>query len=158
MERSESSEQTAVTTLDRVGPKRRCPPFRDAQEYAARDEWEDSPAFSPRQSRRVPDERIPPFATACRDEPHQGSPGGEMPGGVSPLTLLAAGTEATITRIRGDGGLQMRLSGMGLCPEAWVTIRSANRGSVIVSVGTARYLLSRETAAKVLVRETQEAV
>jgi len=37
-------------------------------------------------------------------------------GDVSPLTLLAAGTEATIAGIRGDGGLQMRLSGMGLCP------------------------------------------
>jgi len=138
--------------LDRVGPKRRCPPFRDAQEYAARDGQGDSPVFSPRQSRRVPDERM-----ACRDEPHQGSPGGGMMGDVSPLTLLAAGTEATIAGIRGDGGLQMRLSGMGLCPEARVTIRSANRGSVIVAAGPARYLLSRGTAAKVLVRVTQGA-
>ena len=81
-----------------------------------------------------------------------------MMGGVCPLAFVAAGTEATIAEIRGGRGMRVRLSGMGLCPDARVTIRSANRGSVIVSVGTARYLLSRETAAKVLVRETQEAV
>jgi len=76
-------------------------------------------------------------------------------GDVSPLTLLAAGTEATITGVGGDGGLRVRLSRMGLSPETRVTIRSANRGSVIVAVGTTRYLLSRGTAAKVLVRVTR---
>ena len=78
-----------------------------------------------------------------------------MMGDVSPLTLLADGSEATITEIRGDGGLQVHLSQMGLCPRTRVTIRSVNRGSVIVAVGTARYLLSRGTAAKVLVRVTR---
>lgn len=78
-----------------------------------------------------------------------------MPGGVSPLTLLADGSEATITGIRGDGGLRVRLSRMGLCPSTRVTIQSANQGSVIVAVGTTRYLLSRGTAAKVLVRVTR---
>ena len=78
-------------------------------------------------------------------------------GDVPPLTLLAAGTEATITGVGGDGGLQVHLSWMGLCPDARVTIRSANRGPVIVAVGTVRYLLSRETAAKVLVRVTRGA-
>ncbi|GLI47179.1 FeoA family protein [Methanoculleus bourgensis] len=79
-------------------------------------------------------------------------------GGVCPLALLAAGTEATITEIRGGRGMRVRLSGMGLYPETRVTIRSANQGSVIVSVGDARYALSRGMAAKILVREAQEAV
>lgn len=78
-----------------------------------------------------------------------------MPGGVSPLTPLADGSEATITGIWGDGGLRVRLSRMGLCPSTRVTIQSANQGSVIVAVGTTRYLLSRGTAAKVLVRVTR---
>jgi ferrous iron transport protein A len=81
-----------------------------------------------------------------------------MMGGVCPLALLAAGTEATITEIRGGRGMRVRLSGMGLYPETRVTIRSANQGSVIVSVGDARYALSRGMAAKILVREAQEAV
>ena len=81
-----------------------------------------------------------------------------MMGGVCPLALLAAGTEATITEIRGGRGVRVRLSGMGLYPETRVTIRSANQGSVIVSVGDARYALSRGMAAKILVREAQEAV
>jgi Fe2+ transport system protein FeoA len=54
--------------------------------------------------------------------------------------------------------MRVRLSGMGLCPEARVTIRSANQGSVIVAVGDARYALSRGIAAKILIRETQETV
>lgn len=81
-----------------------------------------------------------------------------MMGGICPLALLAAGTEATITEIRGGRGMRVRLSGMGLYPETRVTIRSANQGSVIVAVGDARYALSRGMAAKILVRETQEAV
>ena len=81
-----------------------------------------------------------------------------MMGGVYPLAFLVAGTEATIADIRGGREMRVRLSGMGLCPEARVTIRSANQGSVIVAVGDARDALSRGIATKILIRETQETV
>jgi Fe2+ transport system protein FeoA len=42
---------------------------------------------------------------------------------------------------------------MGFCPDSRVTVRSADRGSIIVSVGDARYALSRGMAMKILVRE-----
>ena len=79
-----------------------------------------------------------------------------MMNNVCPLVLLAAGTEAAIAEIRGGRGLRARLSGMGLCSAARVTIRSTNCGSVIVAVGDARYALSRGIATKILVREVQE--
>lgn len=78
-------------------------------------------------------------------------------GSVCPLALLAAGTEATIIGIQGGRAMRVRLSGMGFCPDARVMIWSANQGSAIVSVGGARYALSRGMAAKILVRETREA-
>ncbi|MDK2974084.1 MAG: ferrous iron transport protein [Methanofollis sp.] len=76
---------------------------------------------------------------------------------VCPLAFLSAGTEATITEIRAGKGMRLRLTGMGLCPETRVKVQCANRGSLIVSVGDARYALSRGMATKILVRGTQEA-
>lgn len=72
---------------------------------------------------------------------------------VCPLALLSAGTEATVADVRADRGMRLRLAGMGLCPEVWVRVQCADWGSLIVSVGDARYALSRGIAMKVLVRE-----
>lgn len=74
-----------------------------------------------------------------------------MTGELCPLALLAAGTEATIAEVRAGKGMQTRLFGMGLHPETRVTVRCAGRGSIIVSVGDARYALSRGIAMKILV-------
>ena len=49
--------------------------------------------------------------------------------------------------------MQTRLFGMGFCPDARVTVQCADRGSLIVSVGDARYALSRGIAMKILVGE-----
>ncbi|MBP7411130.1 MAG: ferrous iron transport protein A [Methanoculleus sp.] len=68
-----------------------------------------------------------------------------------PLAFLSAGTEATIAKVRAGKGMQTRLFGMGFCPEARVTVQCADRGSLIVSVGDARYALSRGIAMKILV-------
>jgi ferrous iron transport protein A len=45
---------------------------------------------------------------------------------------------------------------MGFCPDVRVKVVSADRGSVIVSVGGARYALSRGAAMKVMVRGIEE--
>jgi ferrous iron transport protein A len=68
-----------------------------------------------------------------------------------PLALLAAGTEATIAEVRAGKGMRSRLSGMGFCPDTRVTVQCTDRGSLIVSVGDARYALSRGIAMKILV-------
>ncbi len=73
--------------------------------------------------------------------------------GICPLALLAPGTGATVAEVRAGRGMQARLFGMGFCPDSRVTVRSADRGSIIVSVGDARYALSRGMAMKILVRE-----
>ncbi|HNT09221.1 FeoA family protein, partial [Methanoculleus sp.] len=54
-------------------------------------------------------------------------------------------------KVRAGKGMQTRLFGMGFCPEARVTVQCADRGSLIVSVGDARYALSRGIAMKILV-------
>ncbi len=77
--------------------------------------------------------------------------------GVCPLAFLGVGTEAKVTEIRAGKGLRLRLSEMGLCPDARVLVQCADRGSLIVSVGDARYALSRGIAAKIFVRNMQEA-
>jgi len=74
-----------------------------------------------------------------------------MTGDLCPLALLSAGTEATVADIRAGKGMQARLYGMGFCPDARVKVQCANRGSLIVSVGDARYALSRGIAMKILV-------
>jgi len=74
-----------------------------------------------------------------------------MMGDICPLALLSAGTEATITEVRAGKGMQSRLCGMGFHPDARVTVQCADRGSIIVSVGDARYALSRGIAMKILV-------
>ncbi|MDD3917694.1 MAG: FeoA family protein [Synergistaceae bacterium] len=71
--------------------------------------------------------------------------------GTCPLALLAAGTEAKVTDVRAGRGMQARLLGMGFCPDARVTVQCADRGSIIVSVGDARYALSRGIAMKIFV-------
>lgn len=76
-----------------------------------------------------------------------------MMGAVCPLALLSAGTEATIADVRAGREMRLRLSGLGLCPDARVRVQCADRGSLIVSVGDARYALSRGIAMKVLVKE-----
>ncbi|MDD2472642.1 MULTISPECIES: FeoA family protein [unclassified Methanoculleus] len=79
-----------------------------------------------------------------------------MMGDLRPLSFLSAGTEATIAEVRAGKGMRSRLSGMGFCPETRVTVQCADRGSLIVSVGDARYALSRGVAMKVLVKNTPE--
>ena len=74
-------------------------------------------------------------------------------GAVCPLALLSAGTEATVAEVRAGKGMQTRLFGMGFCPDARVTVQCADRGSIFVSVGDARYALSRGIAMKILVGE-----
>jgi ferrous iron transport protein A len=76
-----------------------------------------------------------------------------MTGGLCPLALLSAGTEARIAEIRAGKGMLLRLCEMGLCPDAKVLVQCADRGSIIVSVGDARYALSRGIATKILVVE-----
>lgn len=78
-------------------------------------------------------------------------------GAVCPLALLPAGTEATVAEVRAGKGMQTRLFGMGFCPDARVRVQCADRGSLIVSVGDARYALSRGIAMKILVGEPGEA-
>jgi ferrous iron transport protein A len=70
---------------------------------------------------------------------------------ICPLALLAAGTEAKVAGVRAGKGMQARLFGMGFCPDARVKVQCADRGSIIVSVGDARYALSRGIAMKILV-------
>ncbi|MDV2480664.1 ferrous iron transport protein A [Methanoculleus sp. Wushi-C6] len=77
--------------------------------------------------------------------------------GVCPLALLAPGTGGAVAEVRAGRGMQARLFGMGFCPDARVTVRSADRGSIIVSVGDARYALSKGAAMKILVRCNGEA-
>jgi ferrous iron transport protein A len=71
--------------------------------------------------------------------------------GVCPLALLAAGTEAKVADVRAGKGMQARLFGMGFCPDARVKVQCADRGSIIVSVGDARYALSKGIAMKIIV-------
>ncbi len=73
--------------------------------------------------------------------------------GTCPLALLAPGTGGTVAELRAGKGMQTRLFGMGFCPDARVKVQCADRGSIIVSVGDARYALSRGMAMKILVRE-----
>ena len=80
-----------------------------------------------------------------------------MMAGTHPLALLAPGAGATVAEVRAGRGMQARLFGMGFCPDARVTVQCADRGSIIVSVGDARYALSRGIAMKILVRNTGEA-
>ena len=75
---------------------------------------------------------------------------------VCPLAFLAPGTVAMVAWFRAGKGLQTRLFGMGFCPDVRVKVVSADRGSVIVSVGGARYALSRAAAMKVMVRGIEE--
>lgn len=74
-----------------------------------------------------------------------------------PLAFLAPGTVARIVGFRAGKGLQTRLFGMGFCPDVRVKVVSADRGSVIVSVGDARYALSRGAAMKVMVWDIEAA-
>jgi len=68
-----------------------------------------------------------------------------------PLSFLSPGTSATVAGIRATGGLLRRLMAMGICLESRVTVVSADRGSLIVSVGESRYALSQGMAMKVIV-------
>ncbi|MFA7563390.1 MAG: FeoA family protein [Methanoculleus sp.] len=77
-------------------------------------------------------------------------------GAVCPLALFSAGAEATVAEVRAGKGMQTRLFGMGFCPDARVRVQCADRGSLIVSVGDARYALSRGIAMKILVGEPGE--
>lgn len=74
-------------------------------------------------------------------------------GAVCPLAFISAGTEATIADVRAGREMRLRLVGMGLCPHARVRVQCADRGSLLVSVGDARYALSRGIAMKILVME-----
>jgi len=64
---------------------------------------------------------------------------------------------ARIAGFRAGKGLQTRLFGMGFCLDVQVKVVSADRGSVIVSVGDARYALSRGAAMKVMVWDIEAA-
>jgi ferrous iron transport protein A len=76
---------------------------------------------------------------------------------VCPLALLSAGTSAIVAEVRAGKEVRLRLAGMGLCPGARVRAQCVDRGSLIVSVGDARYALSRGIAMKILVGEPEAA-
>lgn len=72
---------------------------------------------------------------------------------VAPLALLPPGHPCRVRDIRGDRGLKGRLNALGLVPDAEVTVVSAGRDSLIVSVAGSRYALSTGIAAQVLVSD-----
>lgn len=72
-------------------------------------------------------------------------------GATCPLAFLLPGSVARIAGLRAGKGLQSRLFGMGFCPDVSVTVITADRGSIVVSLGDARYALSKGVAMKILV-------
>lgn len=75
-----------------------------------------------------------------------------------PLSLIPPGTKAIVTMVNAGEGLRRRLYDLGLVPEANVTVVTADRGSIIVSVAGCRYALSRGMAMKILVAPEMVAV
>lgn len=73
-----------------------------------------------------------------------------------PLHRLKPGQRTTIVRVeREDPELLTRLATLGLLPHAAIEVEAIApfAGPVLVRVGSARYALGREVAARVLVAE-----
>ncbi|MEN6610124.1 MAG: FeoA family protein [Methanoregulaceae archaeon] len=73
-----------------------------------------------------------------------------------PLAQVPAGTLATVTKLRANGGMLRRLLALGLHPDSLVTVVCTDRGHLIVSTAGARYAISRGMAMKILVTPAGE--
>ena len=68
-----------------------------------------------------------------------------------PLTLANIGDENLIRHVGGSADVRKHLEDMGFIAGANVTVDSAFRGNLIVSVKETRVALSRELASKIMV-------
>ena len=73
-----------------------------------------------------------------------------------PLTLASVGEENMIKKVGGNPETRKLLESLGFVAGSMVTVISEISGNVILNVKEARVAVSKEMAAKIMIRQTKQ--